>query len=125
MASASGRLLGKSIARLVGCRAIGATPHPSPLPAARGEGTKRRRRGNLGKEKPRRSGVFPSERSALFGLQRLELQETRGASENRFNPLPKLVLRQGADLGRRDLPVLEQHQGRNAAHAVLLRRLRI
>src|SRR4029077_2398481 len=52
----------------------------------------------------------------------------RGAglvSEDRFDPLEKLVLRQGADLCCRHLAVLEQHQGRNPAHAIFLRCLLI
>ncbi len=39
--------------------------------------------------------------------------------EHRFDPVEQLALRHRADAGRRHLPVLEQHQRRNAAHAIL------
>ena len=45
------------------------------------------------------------------------------ASDHRLHPLIERVLRQGADLGRGDLAVLEQHQSGDAAHAVTAGRL--
>ena len=56
-------------------------------------------------------------RNVRYGLKSDQMTE--------FDPIDQLPLRHVADLGRRDLAVLEQHQGRNAAHAIALRRLRI
>src|SRR3546814_8819547 len=47
------------------------------------------------------------------------------ASDDRFNPLHQLALADRPDLGCGDLAILEQHEGGDAAHAVLLRGLRI
>src|SRR4051812_7741032 len=43
----------------------------------------------------------------------------RTVFQDRIDPSVELALRQGADLGGEDLAILEQHQGRNAAHAEL------
>ena len=45
--------------------------------------------------------------------------------DDRGNPVDQLLLWHGADLGRGHLAVLEQHQGRNPANAVFLRRRRV
>ena len=44
-------------------------------------------------------------------------------SDHRLDPLLKLRFSQGADLRRGDLAVLEDHQCRNASHAILCGRL--
>src|ERR1700731_1668967 len=52
-------------------------------------------------------------------------QPDRSASDRLANPLDQLALGQRADLLGRDLTVLEDDQGRDAAHAVLGGRARV
>src|SRR6516165_6354169 len=64
--------------------------------------------------------------SPVRGISATKPGRRPGQSSNRAaNPLLEFLLRLGADLARRELAVLEQHQGRNRHDPVFGRRARV